>query len=86
MVRRKKIKPTAHNRKIQEDTRNRIKAAVNKFIEQNDWPEGITQRYDQLCTIKVSGETLYKHKDLWHPKHQNSKAVHEKIDSEKINR
>lgn len=81
MIRRKKSnKQTAYNQKLQADARYRIQAAVSRFIKQNDWPEGITQRYNRLCTIKVSGETLYKHKDLWHPAHQNSKAVHEKID------
>ena len=82
MIRRKKSnKQTAYNQKLQEDARNRIKTAINRFIKQDNWPEGITQRYDQLCTIKISGGTLYRHKDLWHPEHQNSEEVPEKIDS-----
>jgi hypothetical protein len=70
MVKHKSNKQTAYNQSLREDTRDRIREAMTNFIRQNDWLEGITSRYKRLCTIKISGGTLYKHKDLWHPAYQ----------------
>lgn len=55
------------NQQKQEEARARIKQAVVNLKEQGEWPEGITSRFHQLCKEKFSGETLYKHRDLWHP-------------------
>ena len=55
------------NQKRSEATRARLQKAVATLTEQQDWPEGITSRFNRLCRMKFSGETLYKHKDLWHP-------------------
>lgn len=55
------------NQKRHEATRVRLEKAVATLIEQQDWPEGITPRFNRLCKMKFSGQTLYKNKDLWHP-------------------
>ena len=50
--------------------RDRIRDAVIELLKINHWPEGVGARIDAiqaLCT--VSGSTLYKNKDLWHPAH-----------------
>lgn len=30
---------------------------------------GITERFDALISYGISGQTLYRHQDLWHPRH-----------------
>ncbi|MEO1208242.1 MAG: hypothetical protein AAFX78_01745 [Cyanobacteria bacterium J06638_20] len=47
----------------------RICFAIADALNREEWPSGITQRFDYLASQGISGETLYKHADLWHPEH-----------------
>lgn len=58
--------PSWHERK-QEDARSRIKGAIAQLLESGSIPAGATARYKALLQHGIGGETLYKHKDLWHP-------------------
>ena len=57
------------NQRQQENARDRIRAAALDLFRSNQWPEGITPRFDALCAAGISGSTLYRHQDLWHPLH-----------------
>ncbi|MGI8935055.1 MAG: hypothetical protein ACR2FS_13375, partial [Phormidesmis sp.] len=57
------------NQRQQEKARDRIRAAALDLFRSNQWPEGITARFDRLCAAGISGSTLYRHQDLWHPLH-----------------
>ena len=57
------------NQRQQEQARDRIRAAALDLFRSNQWPEGITARFDALCAAGISGSTLYRHQDLWHPLH-----------------
>ena len=48
--------------------RQRIQDAVVSLFREERWPEGITDRFERLCRLGLSGSTLYKHRDLWHPR------------------
>ena len=49
--------------------RERIRQAVTGLLEQTSLPIGITARFNALVCYGISGSTLYKHRDLWHPRH-----------------
>ena len=58
------------NKRQEEGARQRIRDAVMALSQQNKLPEAITKRFNLLCvTARMSGETLYDHRDLWHPKY-----------------
>ena len=57
------------NQQQQEKARERIRTAAVDLFRSNQWPEGITARFDALCATGISGSTLYRHQDLWHPLH-----------------
>ena len=54
------------NERQQTEVRERITQAVTKLQSTDNWPAGITERFDQLTRQGISGSSLYKHKDLWH--------------------
>ncbi|MFK8185350.1 MAG: hypothetical protein AB8B99_18400 [Phormidesmis sp.] len=49
------------------EAREHIQHCVIELCQQGVWPEGITPRFEMLCKCHISGETLYKNRDLWHP-------------------
>ena len=49
------------------EAREHIRQCVIELCKQGVFPEGITPRFELLCTCHISGETLYKNRDLWHP-------------------
>jgi len=55
------------NLQQQEAARERIRTAVASLLEQETLPAGISERFKALAGQGISGATLYKHKDLWHP-------------------
>lgn len=57
------------NSKQRDEARERIQSAVGKFLTSESFPAGITDRFQILTEQGISGSTLYKHKDLWHPSH-----------------
>ena len=57
------------NEQQQAKARDRIQAAVLDLFREDSWPDsGVVARFDLLCAAGLSGSTLYKHQDLWHPK------------------
>ena len=64
------------NERQEQDARQRIQNAVIALYQQNELPEAITKRFNLLCvTVRMSGDTLYKHRDLWHPKHLSEQQL-----------
>ena len=49
------------------EAREHIRQCVIELCKQGVFPDGITPRFELLCTCHISGETLYKNRDLWHP-------------------
>lgn len=47
----------------------RICFAIADGLNREEWPATITERFNYLVAYGLSGETLYKHCDLWHPHH-----------------
>ena len=56
------------NERQQAEVRERITKAVKNLQGTDNWPDGITARFDRLTHQGISGSSLYKHKDLWHPR------------------
>lgn len=57
------------NQQQQTGARERIRQAVANLLEQETLPSGITERFDALVNDGISGSTLYRHRDLWHPRY-----------------
>lgn len=56
------------NQRQQTAARARISEAVATLQEQGNWPEQATHRFKLLTESGISGATLYRHQELWHPK------------------
>jgi len=56
-----------HNQRQEAAARVRIQQAIADLLEREVLPAGITERFDALVRYRISGETLYRHRDLWHP-------------------
>ena len=68
----KLVKPKTgltENQRRELEAREHIRLATLELSEQGNLPDGITARFLLLCACHISGDTLYKNKDLWHPKH-----------------
>ncbi|MBD1848222.1 hypothetical protein H6F89_33715 [Cyanobacteria bacterium FACHB-63] len=62
------------NQQQQMSARERIQQAMDDLLRKSALPQGITERFDALVTYGISGATLYRHRDLWHPRHlENSR-------------
>ncbi|MGG6270533.1 hypothetical protein ACQ4M3_37940 [Leptolyngbya sp. AN03gr2] len=55
------------NQQQSEDVRERIRAAIADLIDRHQLPAGIRSRFLALTQYGISGSSLYKHRDLWHP-------------------
>jgi len=62
------ITPT-WNQQQEEDARTRISRAIAKLLSENQLPATTTLRFKALVKAGIGGGTLYRHRDLWHPKH-----------------
>jgi hypothetical protein len=60
---------TSWNQQQQAEARARIQQSVADLLEKEALPSGITERFDALIPYGLSGATLYRHRDLWHPRH-----------------
>ncbi|MFK8184806.1 MAG: hypothetical protein AB8B99_15650 [Phormidesmis sp.] len=49
------------------EAREHIRQCVIELCQQGAFPGGITPRFELLCNCHISGATLYKNQDLWHP-------------------
>ena len=57
------------NQQQQTGARERIQQAIADLLEKEALPTGITERFDALVSYRISGSTLYRHQDLWHPRY-----------------
>lgn len=63
------------NHQQQMSARGRIQHAMDDLLRKSALPEGITDRFDALVTYGISGATLYRHRDLWHPRHLKNNQI-----------
>lgn len=63
------------NQQQSESARERIKQAIVHLLETNTLPVAITARFQALTRFGISGSSLYRHKDLWHPRHLTDSSV-----------
>jgi hypothetical protein len=52
-------------------TRERIRAAIADLLNRECLPTGATARFHALTAYGIGGGSLYRHRDLWHPKFLN---------------
>jgi hypothetical protein len=55
------------NQQQLEQARERIRTTVESLQQNHQLPDGITARFKLLTQSGISGRSLYRHKDLWHP-------------------
>jgi hypothetical protein len=67
LARRSKRSGPTWNQQQEAKARQHIQQVVKSLRQQSTWPSGITARFNLLCAASISGQTLYKHRDLWHP-------------------
>ncbi len=63
------------NQQQQAEARARLQQAVADLLEKAALPSGITERFDALLPYGLSGATLYRHRDLWHPRHLQNATI-----------
>lgn len=68
------------NQQQSESVRERIKQAIVHLLETNTLPVAITARFQALTQFGISGSSLYRHKDLWHPGHLTDSSVDPDLD------
>jgi hypothetical protein len=51
--------------------RERIRRAIGHLLNTNALPVGATSRFKALTQTGIGGGSLYRHRDLWHPKFLN---------------
>ncbi|MEP1079262.1 hypothetical protein NDI52_28030 [Leptolyngbya sp. PL-A3] len=49
--------------------REKIRGAIADLLSKGTLPSQITERFNALTEYHISGSTLYRHRDLWHPAH-----------------
>lgn len=59
------------NQRRELEAREQIRLATLELGKEGSLPDGTAARFLLLCAYQISGGTLYKNKDLWHPKHIN---------------
>lgn len=60
--------PNGWNQRQMEDARERLRFAIAVLLNNDCLPAGTRERFDVLTErFNFSGETLYHHRDLWHP-------------------
>lgn len=57
------------NQQQAEATRERIRQALADLLEKDCLPTAATARFHSLRSYRIGGGSLYRHRDLWHPKH-----------------
>ncbi|MEX0268954.1 hypothetical protein AB3R30_07420 [Leptolyngbyaceae cyanobacterium UHCC 1019] len=59
--------PLSWNQRQSLAARERIRQAIADLLNKNTLPSGATARWKALTHYGVGGESLYNHRDLWHP-------------------
>lgn len=66
---------TTWNQKQLDSTRDRLSQAVNDLQRLNQWPKQTTARFRLLVQQGIGGGSLYRHKDLWHPRYLSAQET-----------
>ena len=64
----------SRNQQTRLEARERIRQAVADLLNKGTLPMAITERHKALVTYGISGQTLYRHRDLWHPQNLQEEA------------
>jgi hypothetical protein len=56
------------NQQQSESARDRIRNAISDLLEKELLPSQATQRFKALLNYQIGGGSLYRHRDLWHPR------------------
>ncbi|MGV0028683.1 hypothetical protein [Phormidesmis priestleyi] len=59
--------PDMWNQQRSEDARERIRLAIASMLNEGTLPIGVKARFLALTQFGIGGQTLYRHRDLWHP-------------------
>lgn len=57
------------NEQQSQTAREKIRQAIAQLLTAGTLPAGTTERFKALIQHNISGSTLYRHRDLWHPAH-----------------
>jgi len=57
------------NEQQSQAAREKIRVAIAQMLTNGTLPSGTTARFKALVQHNISGSTLYRHRDLWHPAH-----------------
>jgi hypothetical protein len=75
------VSPTlTWNQQQCENVRARIQSAIVDLLNQNILPALATARFKALTQYRISGSSLYRHKDLWHPEFLALNLEHENLE------
>ncbi|HEY9640011.1 MAG TPA: hypothetical protein V6C57_05975 [Coleofasciculaceae cyanobacterium] len=64
------------NQQQSEAARERIRKAIADMLETDSLPSGATKRFQALTRCGISGRSLYRHRDLWHPNYLGTDLSH----------
>jgi hypothetical protein len=67
-----------HNAALSRSARERIQDALTDLLNSEKLPSRTRDRFIALTGYGISGQTLYKHRDLWHPDHLSDEPPPEK--------
>ncbi|MBD1910662.1 MULTISPECIES: hypothetical protein [unclassified Leptolyngbya] len=73
-------KKLSWNEQQAQTAREKIRQAIAQLLASKTLPVGTTERFKALVQHKISGSTLYRHRDLWHPAHLQE-AVTEAVEN-----
>ncbi len=68
------------------EARERITKAIKDLLEKGILASGITQRFNQLIGYRISGSTLYRHRDLWDPRVKETEKDQNLLDQNGCNK
>jgi len=62
------------NEQQSQTARDKIRQAIAHMLGEGTLPAKTTDRFNALTQYHISGKTLYRHRDLWHPTHLQEAA------------
>ena len=63
------------NQQQSQTAREKIRQAIAQMLNEGTLPAQTTQRFTALLQHHISPQTLYRHRDLWHPDHLQIEAI-----------
>ena len=71
-------KPSGWNEQQAKATQQKIQTELERLSNLGQLPDQITQRFQSLTKAGISGSSLYRYKQLWHPKFQTKEDQRDK--------